>query len=86
MIRRPADRIPRSSRNYVVRYLGVTLPNGVDAAAFEFNAFLVKGKIVKLSTDTEDVDLDGALLRYVFADGEMVNLKLLRGGLIPSRF
>ena len=73
--------VESGGRTYVVRYLGVTLPDGVDAAAaFEFNAFLVKGKIVKLSTDTVDVDLDGALLRYVFADGEMVNLKLLSGG------
>ena len=55
--------------------------NGFDTRIDEF-----LGRIVKLSTDTVDVDLDGALLRYVFADGEMVNLKLLSGGLIPSRF
>ena len=56
------NEVESGGRTYVVRYLGVTLPNGVDApAAFEFNVFLVKGKIVELSTDTVDVDLAGAL-------------------------
>ena len=68
-------------RTRVVRYLGVTLLDGGDVrAAFEFKAFLVEGKTVELSSDTVDVDLEGALLRCVFIDGEMVNLKFLNGG------
>ncbi len=66
---------------YLIRYLGVSLPLDGDAAgATDFNRFLVEGKLVELAKDVVDTDADGALLRYVYSDGEMVNTKLLTGG------
>ncbi len=66
---------------YRVRYLGVAVPiSGDSGGAAEFNRFLVQGKTVVLAKDLVDRDTDGALLRYVYADGEMVNTKLLTSG------
>ncbi len=66
---------------YLVRYIGLTLPFDGDASgAADFNRFLVEGKAVDLAKDEVNTDADGALLRYVYSDGEMVNTKLLTGG------
>ena len=64
-----------------MRYLGVSIPASADLAeASEFNQFIAQGKTVVLSSEDAGGDFDGAQLRYVFIDGEMVNLKLLNGG------
>jgi micrococcal nuclease len=65
----------------LVRYLGVAVPDGEDReGAVEFNRFLVDGKSVRMSKDAVEADSDGVPLRYVYSDGEMVNLKLLTSG------
>ena len=56
------------------------LENHAHTMASEFNQFIAQGKTVVLSSEDAGVDFDGAHLRYVFIDGEMVNLKLLNGG------
>ena len=64
-----------------VRYMGVAVPDGVDReGALQFNRFLVEGKSVRMFNDTVEADADGTALRYVYSDGEMVNLKLLVSG------
>lgn len=70
-----------------VRYLGIDVPgagSGADptitARALEFNRFRVQGRIVEIERDGTDTDDTGRLLRYVYVDGEMVNLALLEGG------
>ena len=61
--------------------MGVAVPEGVDGGgALQFNRFLVEGKSVRLTNDAVDTDTDGTPLRYVYSDGEMVNLKLLASG------
>jgi micrococcal nuclease len=73
-----------------VRYIGVSSPGagmfdrpiepfGVDAA--KRNVALVEGRSVELEADSEDVDANGFLLRYVFLSGDMINATLLREGL-----
>lgn len=75
---------------YSVRYIGVAAPGagmfrrpvepfGREAA--ERNIELVEGKEVQLEADEVDTDFSGNLLRYVYADGAMVNETLLREGL-----
>lgn len=70
-----------------VRYLGITAP-GVKPLvewqgpqAIAGNGDLVSGKYVVLVKDISDIDVDGALLRYVFIDNLFVNYELLRRGL-----
>lgn len=73
--------VEHEGERFLVRYLGVTIPASADLAeAAEFNQFIAHGKTVVLSSEDAGVDFDGAHLRYVFIDGEMVNLKLLNGG------
>ena len=73
--------VEHEGERFLVRYLGVSIPASADLAeASEFNQFIAQGKIVVLSSEDAGVDFDGAHLRYVFIDGEMVNLKLLNGG------
>jgi endonuclease YncB( thermonuclease family) len=73
--------VENEGTRYLVRYLGVSIPVDADViGALEFNRFMAEGKSVVLSSDDAEVDLDGAHLRYVYVDGEMVNLKLLNGG------
>ena len=73
--------VEHEGERFLVRYLGVTIPASADLAeAAEFNQFIAQGKTVVLSSEDAGVDFDGAHLRYVFIDGEMVNLKLLNGG------
>ena len=73
--------VEHEGERFLVRYLGVTIPASADLVeAAEFNQFIAQGKTVVLSSEDAGVDFDGAHLRYVFIDGEMVNLKLLNGG------
>ena len=73
--------VEHEGERFLVRYLGVSIPASADLAeALEFNQFIAQGKTVVLSSEDAGVDFDGAHLRYVFIDGEMVNLKLLNGG------
>ena len=73
--------VEHEDERFLVRYLGVSIPASADLAeASEFNQFIAQGKTVVLSSEDAGVDFDGAHLRYVFIDGEMVNLKLLNGG------
>ena len=73
--------VEHEGERFLVRYLGVTIPASADLAeASEFNQFIAQNKTVVLSSEDAGVDFDGAHLRYVFIDGEMVNLKLLNGG------
>ena len=73
-----------------VRYLGVEVPEsgtpGADGAsqaesALQFNRFLVEGRSVELEKE-DDVEADelGRFLRFVYVDGEMVNLAVLTNG------
>jgi len=45
------------------------------------NAQLVQGRSVQLELDVQERDKYGRLLAYVYADGEMVNARLLEEGL-----
>lgn len=66
-----------------VRYLGIDVPGAgptITARALEFNRFRVQGRIVEIERDGTDTDDTGRLLRYVYVDGEMVNLALIEGG------
>ena len=75
------------SGTHRVRYLGVeVLPDGPSGSprpsvqAEALNRFLVEGRTVQLERDLLDVDSSGELLRYVYVDGEMVNMALLANG------
>ena len=77
-------------REFRVRYILIDTPEtkhpsrpvepfGPKAAAA--NKALVEGKTVYLEKDVSDVDQYGRLLRYVYADGLLVNEELVRRGL-----
>jgi micrococcal nuclease len=72
-----------------VRYLGVEVPEvdpqgasgpTLSARAFEFNRFHLKSGTVEMERDSIDMDTAGRLLRYVYVNGEMVNMALLTSG------
>ena len=70
---------------FEVKYLGVDLPvdegsTGARMRALEFNRFLVEGDTVDLERGSAETDELGRLLRYVYADGEMVNMALVANG------
>ena len=74
---------------YLVRYLGIeALADGasdggtqsLEERARRFNAARVAGRQVELETDGVDTDPSGRLLRYVYVDGEMVNMALVTNG------
>ena len=75
------------SGRHRVRYLGVEVrpdgpsgSSGLNVQAEALNRYLVEGRTVQLERDLLDVDSSGALLRYVYVDGEMVNMALLANG------
>ena len=75
------------SGGHRVRYLGVEVRpdgpsgrSGLSVQAEALNRYLVEGRTVQLERDVLDVDASGALLRYVYVDGEMVNMALLANG------
>lgn len=72
-----------------VRYLGVELTQSTETSvpsltqvALEFNRFLVAGRAVELERGSTETDITGNLLRYVYVDGEMVNMALLTNGYV----
>src|SRR5437867_1629551 len=76
-------------QDHKVRYIGIDTPETVDPRrpvgcfgkeASRRNHQLVEGKTVGLEKDVSETDSFGRLLRYVWADGEMVNATLVREG------
>ena len=69
-----------------LRYLGIRMPGTVDddsaiaERALEFNRFKVLDRMVQLEKGAVDADDGGRILRYVYADGEMINTAMLTGG------
>ncbi|MCE5257674.1 MAG: thermonuclease family protein [Chloroflexi bacterium] len=75
---------------YRVRFLGINVPNKDNAdarvaeigrRAEELTSLLVQGAPLMLEWDVTDQAEDGALLRYVWADGRHIGLELVRQGL-----
>ena len=68
---------------YVVRYIGVDLPQDQRNAfqAYLANSDLVFRKDITLIADTVDKDSSGRLLRYVLVGETFVNQQLLQSGL-----
>ena len=74
-----------------VRYIGIDTPEvgarrehyGPEAG--DFNASLVQGQTVHLEKDVSEVDRFGRLLRFVYADGILVNAELVREGYARAR-
>ena len=87
-------------RIHRVRYLGIRIPKSdrqsrgersFEQEALEFNRFLVEGVTVELEEDDTGSDHQGILLRYVYVNGEMVNISLLTNGYVtvddfPTQF
>jgi endonuclease YncB( thermonuclease family) len=78
-------------REVKVRYTGIDAPEMANpehrqeqepfaAAATERNRELVEGRTVTLEKDVSETDQYGRLLRYVYADGLMVNAQLILDG------
>ena len=69
-----------------VRYIGIDTPEVGDnlqyygTEATSFNTSLVAGQSVSLAKDVSDKDRFGRLLRFVYADGILVNAELIREG------
>lgn len=66
-----------------VRMLGINAPETSEhyyAEAKKMLDSLVKNKNVVLKSGSEDTDRYGRLLRYVFIDGDFVNLRMVEGG------
>ena len=73
-----------NEKKFTVKYLGLDIPNNVDPyinqKAIDLNNYLVNGRTIQLEKDIIDSDKFGNLLRYVYADGEMINQKILING------
>ncbi|HXG41234.1 MAG TPA: thermonuclease family protein [Dehalococcoidia bacterium] len=81
--------VSMAGRRYTVRYIGVDTPESVAPGqpvecygreASRRNRELVEGKTVLLEKDVSETDRYGRLLRYVWADGVMVNAVLVAEG------
>jgi len=79
----------QGTKEYAVRYIGMDTPETVKPntpvqcfgrEAKRRNEELVKGKTVVLEKDVSETDRYGRLLRYVYADGRMVNAALVEEG------
>ncbi len=73
----------RLSNGEVVRLLSIDAPERGEYYYDEAKnrlAELVKGRAVYLERDVSDRDRYGRLLRYVYVDGDFVNLKLVEEG------
>jgi micrococcal nuclease len=71
------------SSNELVRYIGIDTPEREQPLYEEAraaNARLLQWKKITFEADVNDRDVHGRLLRYVFADGELVNAELVRMG------
>ena len=69
---------PETHRRVGDRWVDDVQPFGREAA--DFNRRQVEGKRVRLEYDVEPHDKYGRLLAYVYADGEMINARLLAEG------
>lgn len=72
----------------IVSYLCIDAPGLGEPfydEARERNRQLVEGKVVELVPGLTDVDQSGRLLRYVYADGMLVNAMLVEEGLASVR-
>ena len=81
--------VSMEGRRYTVRYIGVDTPESVAPGqpvecygreASRRNRELVEGRTVLLEKDVSETDRYGRLLRYVWADGVMVNAVLVAEG------
>ena len=74
-----------------VRYIGIDTPElnpepePYAIEATRFNANLIQGKKVLLVKDISNRDRFGRLLRYVYADGILVNAELVREGYATAK-
>ena len=77
-------------QEFRLRYIGMDTPERGElgfAEATAANVALVSGKTVILEKDVSDTDRFGRLLRYVYVDGEMVNMTLVEEGYaVPATF
>jgi len=67
-------------QEYVVRYLGIETGADAEVPATQLSRFLLNGEDVELERGIVNLDSDGAYLRYVYANGAMVNVALLDAG------
>ena len=69
---------------YSVRYIGIDLPEktGFAEAASMVNGNLVWQKTVTLYSDPAEKDAGGSLYRYIVIDGKLINLELIKLGLV----
>ena len=69
---------------YSVRYIGIDLPEktAYAEAASMVNGNLVWQRNVTLYSDPADKDAAGSMYRYVIVDGNLVNLELIKLGLV----
>lgn len=68
---------------YRVRYIGMNTPERGEpchSEAAAANRGLVAGREVRLARDVSDTDRYGRLLRYVYAEGVLVNRALVEAG------
>ncbi|MEK6926376.1 MAG: thermonuclease family protein [Nanoarchaeota archaeon] len=66
-----------------VRLLGINTPEKGELFYSEAKSFLENltlNKLIRMEKGKEDLDLYGRKLRYIFEEGENVNLKLVEGG------
>ena len=74
-----------------VRYIGIDTPEVGDSPqlfgreATIFNEALVSGRTVVLQSDVSNEDRFGRLLRFVYADGILVNAELVREGYAKAK-
>lgn len=76
-------RVDIDGSEYIVRYIGVDTPNAGEPyhqVGITANEQWTLNKSVSLEADERDTDLEGRLLRYVWLDGEMVNLVMVASG------
>lgn len=68
----------------IVRYCGIDTPERGHPwydSATAFNRNLVLGKTVRLEQGDDRIDRYGRMLAFVFVDGRMVNMEILKAGL-----
>ena len=79
-----------------VRYIGIDAPEMnyyedrspecMSAEATAFNKDLVLGEVVTLETDEQLNDKYGRLLAYVYVGSEMINEKMVTGGMAEAKY
>lgn len=76
---------------YTVRLLGIAVPPKEGASAWGIVAFktvrnMLNGKVVRLVQDSTIQNSDGELPRYVYLQGTLINLELVKAGLAKPAF